>query len=77
MQAGYLVAVLKEPFGLSILDTNHALTVLGVHPEITYWAVGGHSLGGVTAASMADDEEQITGLVLYGAYPGADWLGRT
>ena len=69
VQAGYLVAVLKEPFGLSVLDSDHALTVLGVHPEIKYWAVGGHSLGGVTAAAMADDEEQITGLALYASYP--------
>ncbi len=71
VQGGYLVAVLKEPFGLSVLDSNHALTVLGVHPEITYWAVGGHSLGGVTAASMADADEQINGLVLYAAYPAS------
>jgi hypothetical protein len=69
VEAGFFVAVLKEPLGLSVLDRSHAKTVLEVHPEIAYWALGGHSLGGVTAASLADDEEQVDGLVLYGSYP--------
>ena len=50
VEAGYFVAVLKEPLGLSVLDPNHAETLLEVHPEIRYWALAGHSLGGVTAA---------------------------
>ena len=75
-EAGYLVAVLKEPFGLSVVQPEHAETVIDLHPEITYWAVGGHSLGGVTAASFADSNEQVNGLVLYGSYP-ADRIERT
>jgi pimeloyl-ACP methyl ester carboxylesterase len=67
--AGYLVAVLKEPFGFSVVQPDHAQTVVDLHPEIAHWAVGGHSLGGVTAASFADSNEQINGLVLYGSYP--------
>ena len=38
-EAGYLVAVLKEPFGFSFLDADHGKKVLDVHPEITDWAV--------------------------------------
>ncbi len=68
-QAGYLVAVLKEPLGLALLDRNHAQTVIKVHPEIQNWAVGGHSLGGVAAADFADHHVQIKGLVLYASYP--------
>jgi hypothetical protein len=67
--AGYLVAVLKEPFGFSVIQPDHAETVIDLHPEIAHWAIGGHSLGGVTAASFADSNEQINGLVLYGSYP--------
>ena len=73
-EAGYLVAVLKEPFGFSVIDADHAETVLDVHPEINYWAVGGHSLGGVTAASFADADEQVNGLVLYGSYPASQMV---
>ena len=69
VEAGYLVAVLKEPLGLSVLDRNHAETLLEVHPEITYWALAGHSLGGVTAAGVADGNERVNGLVLFGSYP--------
>jgi hypothetical protein len=75
-EAGYLVAVLKEPFGFSVLDADHGKKVLDVHPEITYWAVGGHSLGGTTAASLADQDERVQGLVLLASYP-ADTLVRT
>jgi hypothetical protein len=69
VEAGYFVAVLKEPLGFSLLDPTHAETLLTVHPEITYWALAGHSLGGVTAASLADANEQVNGLVLLGSYP--------
>ena len=75
-EAGYLVAVLKEPFGFSLLDADHGKKVLDVHPEITDWAIGGHSLGGSTAASLADQDERIKGLVLFASYP-ADPLVRT
>jgi pimeloyl-ACP methyl ester carboxylesterase len=75
-QAGYLVTVLKEPFGFALLDGNHAQEVIEVHPEIANWAVGGHSLGGVAAASFADSHPQVKGLVLYASYP-ANALQRT
>jgi len=73
-QAGYLVAVLKEPLGLALLDPGHARRVITVHPDIDQWVVGGHSLGGVAAASFADAHPQVegapvAGLVLYAAYP--------
>jgi predicted alpha/beta-hydrolase family hydrolase len=75
-EAGYLVVVLKEPFGVSLLDADHGKKVLEVHPEITTWAVGGHSLGGVTATSLADQDERVKGLVLFASYP-ADNVVRT
>ena len=71
VDAGFFVAVLKEPLGLSILDPDHPEVVIALHPEITYWAVAGHSLGGTTAAAFADANEQVNGLVLFAAYPAS------
>lgn len=73
-QAGYFVAVLKEPFGLALTDVGHARRVIEVHPEIAQWVVGGHSLGGVAAAAFAQDHAEVNGapvagLVLYASYP--------
>jgi len=74
---GYLVVVLKEPFGIGLVHVNHAGRVLAVHPEVRSWAVGGHSLGGVAASTFADDHPgQVKGLVLFAAYP-AGKLRRT
>jgi len=69
VQSGYLVAVLKSPFGLATTRPAQAENVLRVHPEIKYWAAGGHSLGGVAAASFADAHPQINALILYASYP--------
>ena len=73
-KAGYLVTVLKEPFGSSIVDPNHPRRVIAAHPEITRWVLAGHSLGGVTAAAFADDHPvvdgaPVAGLVLWASYP--------
>ncbi|GAA1835265.1 alpha/beta hydrolase [Microlunatus capsulatus] len=73
-QAGYLVTVLKEPFGISFVDAGHPERVMRAHPEIAQWVVAGHSLGGVTAASFADDHPRVggaavAGLVLWASYP--------
>jgi hypothetical protein len=67
--AGYLVVVLKEPFGFSIFDRNHAQTVIENHPEIAHWAIGGHSLGGTVAASFAEQDRRVEGLLLLASYP--------
>lgn len=42
---------------------------MDAHPEITSWAVGGHSLGGVSAASFAKSNEDVSGLLLFASYP--------
>ena len=71
-EAGYLVTVLKEPFGTSLLDASHPARVIGAHPEIARWVLAGHALGGTTAAAFADDHATVggapvAGLVLWAA----------
>ncbi len=70
-EAGYLVVVLKEPFGLALLDPSQAESIPELHPEITRWAVGGHSLGGVAAAGVADSDRDFSGLLLYASEPAS------
>ena len=75
--AGYRVVILKEPLGLSLLDGNQARSAIRDNPDITSWAVGGHSLGGVAASSFALHNTDISGLVLYASYPVESLRGRT
>ena len=72
--AGYRVVVVPMPLNLAVLGADRASAVLAEYPEVTAWAVGGHSLGGAMAANYAADAERPTavrGLVLWAAYPAA------
>ena len=72
-ERGFLVAIVPAPFNFAILDTNAAAAVLDDHPEIAAWAVGGHSLGGASAALFADGHQgTIDGLALWASYSSAD-----
>lgn len=74
--AGYLVVVQKEPFGLAIPQVGGTSEVMSDHPEIQAWVVGGHSLGGVSAAEFAaDNPETVSGLLLWASYPNSDLSG--
>lgn len=74
--AGYLVVVLRKPMNFALPSSQHPGSVLSVHPKIRYWAIGGHSLGGVNAAAYADRDQRIAGLLFYASYPGSA-LNRT
>jgi hypothetical protein len=72
-EAGHLVAIVPAPLNLAILDTGAAQAVIDDHPGVTAWAVGGHSLGGASAALFADGHPGVVdGLVLWAAYSAAD-----
>lgn len=70
-KAGFLVAVLKDPLGFAVAQPDHAQTVIDAHPDIASWAIAGHSLGGVTAASYADAHPRVKALIFYASYPAA------
>ena len=69
-----IVAVLVEmPFNLAVLDVNAADGIAEQVPDVKEWYIGGHSLGGSMAASyLADNKEEIEGLILLGSYSTAD-----
>lgn len=69
-EQGYLVVITPMPFNLAVFDPNQALDVMRAFPEIQFWAVGGHSLGGAMAANFTRNNlEFVDGLVLWASYP--------
>lgn len=67
---GYKVVIVPMPLKLAVLGKNRATAVQASYPEIKNWAIGGHSLGGVMAASYAHtNPASIKALVLYASYP--------
>ena len=71
-QAGYVVVVPDMPFNLAVFSPNKANQIISAYPQITTWAIGGHSLGGAMAARFAlENPAAVKGLVLWASYPAA------
>lgn len=76
--AGYLVVIVKQPYDIGFTAIGAPGGIIAAHPQITHWAVGGHSLGGVAASSYADGHpQQVTGLLLWASYPLGSLAART
>ena len=68
--SGFTVIVVKMPLNFAFFGINQASKVMATFPEITHWAVGGHSLGGAMAAQFTGaNPEKVDGLVLWASYP--------
>lgn len=66
---GMEVCLVKMPFRLAFFGMNKAESVMREH-SYSRWFIGGHSLGGAMAASCAADHaEELTGVILFAAYP--------
>lgn len=69
-EEGFLVVVPELTLNLAVLDASVAADVIAAHPDVDRWVVGGHSLGGAMAAGFAEDRrDDVSGLVLWAAYP--------
>lgn len=66
---GYLVAIPRVRLNLSITDNDKASEVIALYPEISNWYIGGHSMGGVSAAFYAQKHPSIKGIILLASYP--------
>ncbi|HAX73458.1 MAG TPA: alpha/beta hydrolase [Firmicutes bacterium] len=71
---GFTVIIVPMPLNLAVLDKDKAEVVMTQFDHIRHWAIGGHSLGGVMAASFAATHEDIEGVVLFASYPLDDAL---
>ena len=66
------VYVIKAPFNAAIFDINAAARVIDNFNLETTW-VGGHSLGGISAARFtAGNMDKVEGLFLFGSYSDQD-----
>jgi len=76
---GYLVSVVEMPLSLAVFGVDRADDVIAAYPDIRYWVLGGHSLGGSMASSYAKNNPgTVQGLVLWASYPAdSDDLSRT
>ncbi len=71
-EEGYLVVVQPMPLNLAVFGIGRAERAIDAYPDLTTWAVGGHSLGGSMAAEFAAREpERVSGLVLIASYPAS------
>ncbi len=69
---GYLSIIVPMPLNLAVFNPGAALDVMADFPEITHWAVGGHSLGGAMAANFVRNHLPVLdGLFLWAAYPAS------
>lgn len=68
---GYLVAIPDVNLNLSITESDKAAEFIALHPDITNWYVGGHSMGGVSATMYANKNKEIDGVILLGSYPAS------
>ena len=67
---GYLVVIPRVTLNFAFFDVNVAAQISEQYPDITSWFVGGHSLGGVAAASYAyNNLDYVKGLIFLASYP--------
>ena len=69
--------ICKMPCRLAVLDGNAADGIREAYPEVERWYLGGHSLGGVMAASyLAGHPDDYDGLILLASYTTKDLSDR-
>ncbi|WP_081743405.1 alpha/beta hydrolase [Arthrobacter sp. H20] len=66
---GMAVYLAEMPFGFASLRDDAAGDIIAAEPSVGSWWIGGHSLGGITAARYADDHQDFEGLLLWAAFP--------
>jgi dienelactone hydrolase len=67
---GYRVSIVRMPLSLAVFGIDRADEVISAYPEMRYWVIGGHSLGGSMAASYAKSHSaNVKGVVFWASYP--------
>lgn len=74
--SGITVLITEPTLNLALVDQRPLDAFTSAAPEVTQWAVGGHSLGGVRACFLAETPE-VVALLLFGSFCANDLSDRT
>jgi hypothetical protein len=81
-QRGIAVFIPRLPFNFAIFDIERAGAIIAENPGITRWYLGGHSLGGASAAFFVhENPDAVEGIAFLASYPAgqadlSSWRGR-
>lgn len=67
---GYRVSMVKMPLSLAVFGIDRADEVISAYPDMRYWVIGGHSLGGSMASAYArSHSDKVQGVAFWASYP--------
>jgi len=70
---GFLCILVSPSFDIALANKNIGVKLKHQYPETETWYIGGHSLGGATAAMcIASNPDEFQGLVMLAAYSTKD-----
>jgi dienelactone hydrolase len=74
------IFTVKMPSNLAVFAADKGFEVIEENPSISYWIIGGHSLGGTMSVELVNKHpEDIAALILIASYPAnnklKDWNG--
>jgi len=81
-ERGIAVFIPQLPFNFAIFDIGRAQAIMDANPDVKRWYLGGHSLGGASAAFFVRDKpEAALGIAFLASYPAeqadlSGWRGR-
>ena len=69
---GYRVSIVRMPLSLAVFGIDRADEVISAYPDMRYWVIGGHSLGGSMAAAYAKSHsDKVQGVAFWASYPAS------
>lgn len=72
-QRGYTCWIPKMTCNFPALSPNVAADIIQANPDIASWYIGGHSMGGLTAAGWAaDNPDAVDGIIFLAAFTSND-----
>jgi hypothetical protein len=70
---GHTVVIPKVPFHLSAFGIDHGFEIIEDNPQIEYWILVGHSLGGLPVSQIAARQpDKLLGIVLLATMASTD-----